>query len=56
MIPEAPSGWAELKVKTNEINLFQMTAEWIIFFEKRVLFEWFRDCLKEQTHAETFQL
>jgi hypothetical protein len=25
-------------------------AEWIIFFKKRVLFEWFRDRWKEQTH------
>jgi len=29
-------------------------AEWIIFFEKSGLFEWFRDRLKEQTHIEIF--
>jgi len=26
-----------------------------LFFEKRVLFEWFRDRWKEQTHTETCQ-
>ena len=32
-----------------------MGAKWIIFFEKRVLFEWFRDRQKEQTHAVTLK-
>jgi len=26
-----------------------------LFLKKRVLFEWFRDRWKEQTHTETFQ-
>jgi len=30
-------------------------VEWIIFFEKRVLSEWFRDRWKEQMHTETFK-
>jgi len=30
-------------------------AEWIIFFKKRVLSEWFMDRWKEQMHVQTFR-
>jgi len=32
-----------------------ISAEWIIFFKKRILFEWFRDRWKEQANTEIFQ-
>jgi len=45
-------------IATRSTHVYEPTpwrAEWIIFFEKRVLFEWFRDRLKEQTHIEIIQ-
>jgi len=44
-----------MSISLRLVELAPRRAEWIFFFEKRVLFEWFRDRSKEQTHTEIIQ-